>query len=110
MGAAFLAPGEALVDAVAVGLVGNDEDAAVGGSGRGGKQEGTGREVRRKVAWRAPAGEETAVRNRPKRLIMINHGPLGAAAMGEGSRPDRPQIGHKQGLDDLPPDTAMVEP
>ena len=56
MGAAFLAPGEALVDAVAVGLVGDDEDAAVGGSGRGGKQEGTGNEVRRKVAWMAPAG------------------------------------------------------
>ena len=42
MGTAFLAPGEALVDAVAIRLVGNDEDAAVGGSGRGGKQEGTG--------------------------------------------------------------------
>ena len=39
MGAAFLAPGEALVDAIAIRLVGNDEDAAVGGSGRGGKQE-----------------------------------------------------------------------
>ena len=30
MGAAFLALGEALVDAVAVGLVGNDENPAVG--------------------------------------------------------------------------------
>ena len=30
MGAAFLALGEALVDAIAVGLVGDDEDAAVG--------------------------------------------------------------------------------
>ena len=30
MGAAFLAPGQALVDAVAVSLVGDDEDAAVG--------------------------------------------------------------------------------
>ncbi len=30
MGAAFVAPGEALVDAVAIGLVGNDENAAVG--------------------------------------------------------------------------------
>ena len=37
MGAAFLALGEALVDAIAVGLVGDDEDAAVGGSGRGGE-------------------------------------------------------------------------
>ena len=43
MGAAFLAPGEAFVDAVAVRLVGNDEDAAVGGSGRGGKQEDAGK-------------------------------------------------------------------
>jgi hypothetical protein len=30
VGAAFLALGEALVDAVAVGLIGNNEDAAVG--------------------------------------------------------------------------------
>ena len=42
MGAAFLALGEALVDAVAVGLVGDDEDAAVGGSGRGGEEEHAG--------------------------------------------------------------------
>ena len=35
MGAAFVALGEALVDAVAVGLVGDDEDAAVGECGRG---------------------------------------------------------------------------
>ena len=41
MGAAFLTPGEAFIDAIAISLVGNDEDAAVGGSGRGGKQEGT---------------------------------------------------------------------
>ena len=50
MGAAFLAPGEALVDAVAVRLVGDDEDAAVGGSGRGGEQEGTGQEVLKEIA------------------------------------------------------------
>ena len=31
MGAAFVALGEALVDAIAVGLIGNNEDAAVGG-------------------------------------------------------------------------------
>ncbi len=30
MGAAFFAPGEALVDAVAVGLVGNDENFGFG--------------------------------------------------------------------------------
>ena len=44
MGAALVAPGEALVDAIAISLVGNDEDAAVGASGRGGKQESTGKE------------------------------------------------------------------
>jgi hypothetical protein len=44
MGAALVAPGEALVDALTVSLVGHDEDAAVGASGRGGKQESTGNE------------------------------------------------------------------
>jgi hypothetical protein len=45
MSAAFLTPGEALIDAIAIRLVGNDEDAAVSGSGRGsGKQEGAGNE------------------------------------------------------------------
>ncbi len=44
MGAAFLALGEALVDAIAVGLIGNDEDAAVGGSRRSGEQECAGNE------------------------------------------------------------------
>jgi hypothetical protein len=44
MGAAFLAPGEAFIDAIAISLVGNDEDAAVGGGGRGSKQEGAGNE------------------------------------------------------------------
>ena len=39
MGAAFLSPGKALVDAIAVGLIGDDEDAAVGGSRRCGEQE-----------------------------------------------------------------------
>ena len=29
---------------------------------------------------------------------MINHGPLGAEAIGEVRGPDQPQIGHKQGL------------
>ena len=44
MGAAFLTAGEALIDAVAIRLVGYDEDAAVGECGRGGKQESTGNE------------------------------------------------------------------
>ena len=74
MGAAFLAPGEALVDAVAVGLVGDDEDAAVGGSGRGGEQR-TGRpEARQWIAWLHRMNEGSGPHsNRPKRLIMINH-------------------------------------
>ena len=37
--AAFVAPGKAMVDAVAVGLVFNNEDAAVSQGGRSGKQE-----------------------------------------------------------------------
>ena len=45
MRAAFVALGEALVDAIAVGLVGDDEDAAVGECGRGGEQERTGQEL-----------------------------------------------------------------
>ena len=44
MGATLVAPGETLVDAIAIRLVGDDEDAAVGGSGRGGEQERTGNE------------------------------------------------------------------
>ena len=68
MGAAFVAPGEALVDAVTVSLVGHDEDAAVGGGRRGGKQEPQAKKhwqiVRRKVAWMTPAGE----RDRPTQI------------------------------------------
>ncbi len=56
MGAAFFAPGEALVDAVAVRLIGDDEDAAVGRCNRGGTQEHTGRK-RGKVSHAAPMNE-----------------------------------------------------
>ena len=42
MRAAFLALGEALVDAVAVGLVGDDENPAVGRRRRRGEQEHAG--------------------------------------------------------------------
>ena len=42
MSPAFVAPGKTLVDAVGVRLVGNDEDAAIGGSGRCGENEGAG--------------------------------------------------------------------
>ena len=42
MGAALFAAGEALVDAVTVGLVGNDENTAIGRCSRGGEQEHPG--------------------------------------------------------------------
>ena len=42
MGAALFAPGEALVDAVTVCLVGNDENTAIGRCSRGGGQEHPG--------------------------------------------------------------------
>ena len=42
VGAAFLALGEALVDAITVRLVGDDENAAVGRCSRCGEQEHTG--------------------------------------------------------------------
>jgi len=45
MGAAFLAPGKALVDAIGVSLIGNNENAAVGESGRCGEQECAGQEL-----------------------------------------------------------------
>ena len=44
MGAAFLTPGEAFIDAIAISLVGNDEDAAVGGSGGSSEKECAGNE------------------------------------------------------------------
>ena len=42
MRATFFALGQALVDAIAVRLVGDDEDAALGGRRRRGKEERTG--------------------------------------------------------------------
>ena len=84
MGAAFFAPGEAFVHAVTIRLIGNDEDPAVGGGGRDGKQEGTGQESTgnecggKSHGWHRQ-GRGTAVRNRPKVLIMINHEAAGAA-------------------------------
>jgi hypothetical protein len=39
MSAAFVAVGQALVDAVTIGLVGDDENTAVGRRGRRGEQE-----------------------------------------------------------------------
>ena len=51
MGAAFVAPRQALVDAIAVGLVGDDEDAAVGQRGGRGEKERGGKIVLKWIAW-----------------------------------------------------------
>ena len=103
MGAAFVTLGEALVDAVAIGLIGHDEDAAVGGSGReGGNKEAAGKERGGKSHDGHRQGRRTAVRTRPKGLIMINHEGR-AAAKRKVPQPDRPQIGRKQGLDGILP-------
>ena len=56
MGAAFLALGQTLVDAVAVGMVGDDEDAGLGGRGSCGTKERTG-EKRREGSHVAPMNE-----------------------------------------------------
>ena len=76
MGAAGLAPGQALVDAIAAPLIGDDEDTAVGGRGRGGGDENTGQN-RGNGSHAAPVNEGSARncpdRDKPKSLRMINH-------------------------------------
>jgi hypothetical protein len=69
--AAFVAFGEALVDAVAVGLVGDDEDFGFGACSRSEEQA---REKRGEGSHDAPMSEMTAFIDRPKSLRMINHG------------------------------------
>ena len=56
MGAALLAPGQTLVDAVAVRMVGDDEDAGLGGRGSCGTKDRTG-EKRREGSHVAPMNE-----------------------------------------------------
>lgn len=53
MGTAFVAFSETLVDAIAVGLVGDDENAGLGGRCGGVKEECAGKE-RRKESHDAP--------------------------------------------------------
>ena len=48
MGAAFVALGQALIDAVAVGLIGDDEDATVGMRGRDHEQKSANQECIKK--------------------------------------------------------------
>jgi len=59
MGAAFVAPGEALVDAIAVGLVRDDENAGFGTGRRRGDKGCAGKE-RRRESHDAPENEGTA--------------------------------------------------
>ena len=92
MGAAFFAPGEAFIHAVTIRLIGNDEDAAVGGGGRDGKQEMPGKHCNECGGSRMDGtgrGKGPPSANRPKVLIMINHGRVGR---GRGWL-DRPQNG-----------------
>jgi hypothetical protein len=66
MGAAFLTARKALVDAVTVGLVGNDENLGFGRRARCGEQEYTGQK-RRKGSHAAPMNERAApIRINPK--------------------------------------------
>ena len=74
MGAAFVALGEALVDAIAVGLIGDDEDAAVGEAADAASRNTQAMNAN-EIAWaHRMKGEELPPSDRPKVLIMINHG------------------------------------
>ena len=84
MCAAFFAPGEALVDTVTVGLVGYDENAAVGGCGGSREQDHAGKSKERdrtvhRGMRRSPPFDK------PKILTMVNHG-----ARGRFGGPNRP--------------------
>ncbi len=59
MSAAFVAFGEALVDTVAVGLVGDDEDFGFGACSRG-RHEEQARKKRGEGSHEAPMSERTA--------------------------------------------------
>src|SRR6516164_6105328 len=82
MGAAFLAPPSRLVDAIAVGMVGDDEDAGLGERGSCGTKECTGQK-RREGSHIAPMNERAVLTsNKPNWLKMMN---AGSCAMASGS-------------------------
>ena len=84
MRATLVALGEALVDAVAVGMVGDDEDAGLGERGSCGTKECTGQK-RREGSHVAPINEGGSPHSdRPNWLRMINH--ASDAASGGGKR------------------------
>ena len=74
MGAAFVALGQTLVDAIAVGLIGNNEDATVGRSGRCGEQQGAGQQragqelAGNECGGKSHGGTENGKRDRPSQL------------------------------------------
>ncbi len=74
MGAASLAARQALVDAIAVRLVGDDEDAAVGRRRRCGSNKGTGQEGGYEFACGTGKMRGSPSFDRAKTLRMINHG------------------------------------
>ena len=82
MGAAFVALGQALVDAITVGLIGDNKDAAVGVSGRCGEQECAGNECWGESHGGTGERKEAPQSDRPKVLIMINHAPVGGRLAG----------------------------
>ncbi len=71
MSAALVALGQTLIDAVGVGLVGDDEDLGFGACSRSEEQA---RKKRGEGSHEAPMTERTAFIDRPKSLRMINHG------------------------------------
>ena len=68
MGAAFPARGQALVDAVAVGMVGDNEDAGLGGRGSCGTKECTGQK-RREGSHIAPMNERAVLTSNKPQLV-----------------------------------------
>src|SRR5215212_1209241 len=75
-GRRILAGGEALVDPIAVRLVGENENAAVSRCSRSERHQGTGQNCGYR-SHAAPGTERIALINKPKMLRMIN---LGRAA------------------------------
>src|SRR5579859_875156 len=74
MRAALIAFGQALVDAIAIGMVGDDEDAGLGRCRRCRGEQCAGQK-RWEQSHESPGNERTAgITNKLNWLIMINHG------------------------------------
>ena len=90
MGAAFVAFGQALVDAIAVGFVGDDEDTALCGGGRRSDDENTSEErrgeSRQGESHGAPIVGRSVCNGGSRRLRMIHLGRDGEDLSGESGR------------------------